>query len=156
MKKFLLPSLCIALPLLIGAIGSWFTSTSVETWYPTLVKPPFQPPSFVFGPVWTALYVMMGLSFYLVLMAARSLKDRRFASILFALQLALNFSWSVAFFGLHHPFLALIVIASLWAAILANILCFHPMSRLAAYLLLPYLAWVSFASYLNFMIWQLN
>ena len=132
-----------------GVLGSFFTISSIPTWYVTLNKPFFSPPNWVFGPVWTMLYILMGYSLYLVW------KKKKVPSI-FWIQLILNASWSIIFFGMKSPSLALINIAVLWIAIVLTIKSFYKINKLAAYLLYPYLAWVSFASILNYSIWILN
>lgn len=142
--------------LLGGFAGSFFTSSSLESWYLQLKKPALNPPSWVFAPVWTALYIMMGVAAYLVW--EKWPKDRSAgpALALFALQLALNFTWSPAFFGARSPLLGLVVIMLMWAAIAATLVLFYRVSPPAAYLLVPYLVWVSFAVYLNASIFYLN
>jgi translocator protein len=145
----------IVLPFLAGGLGSLFTVSSVSTWYVTLEKPALNPPSWVFGPVWSLLYLLMGVSLYLVWISP-STKLVRLALGVFALQLVLNANWSVVFFGLQSPGLALLNIILLWLAIVWTILKFHQISRIATYLLVPYLAWVSFAMYLNLSIFVLN
>lgn len=149
--KLLLPS--IVLPLLAGFIGSYFTFPSIGTWYVALNKPLFNPPNFIFGPVWTLLYILMGISLYLVL-TKKGKKEK--ALKLFAFQLILNVLWSLIFFGLHSPTLALFEIVILWIAIFATIKAFLPISKNAAYLLYPYIVWVSFAMILNLSIVLLN
>lgn len=139
-----------------AAIGSFFTGLSVNTWYPALVKPPIAPPGWFIGAVWTALYLLMGIALFLVLEPDRNLPAVRKGISLFAVQLFLNVLWSFLFFGLRSPFLALVGIIVLWAAIVATILQFLSISRPAAYLLLPYLIWVSFAAVLNAWILILN
>lgn len=146
----------LALPLLAGFIGSFSTMSSVEGWYTTIEKSSLTPPDFVFGPVWTVLYLMMGLAFYLVWTSKASKKELRFASLIFFLQLCLNSFWSIAFFGLESPLIALITIGSLGLLILVTMLLFCRISKWAGYLLLPYLLWVSFAAYLNYVIWLIN
>ncbi len=145
----------IALSQLAGVVGSFFTISSVGTWYNTLVHPPLNPPSWVFGPVWTTLYILMGLAAFLVWRDGRRASRRR-ALVVFCLQLALNALWSVVFFGMHWPLGGLVVIAAMWLAIVWTMLLFAKVSRPAVRLLWPYLAWVSFASYLNLAIWLLN
>lgn len=139
----------IAVAELAGGIGSFFTASSIPTWYAALAKPALNPPSWVFGPVWTTLYALMGIAAYLVWKRRGSLKR-------FWLQLALNTAWSPVFFGYKSPGLALIVIVAMWLAILATILGFKKVSKPTAWLLAPYLAWVTFATYLNWGIWHLN
>jgi tryptophan-rich sensory protein len=138
-----------------AAIGGAATSSSVGEWYQALRKPSFNPPSWIFGPVWTALYAMMATAAWLVWMK-RGFADAQLPLALFGLQLALNAAWSVLFFGLRNPGLALVDIGLLWAAILATLLAFRPISLPAALLLAPYLVWVSFAAVLNHAIWSLN
>ncbi len=140
---------------LVGALGAFATASSVATWYPTLTKPSWTPPDAWFGPVWTALYVAMGVAAWLV-WRAREWNETRTPLVLFAVQLALNAAWSFLFFGLRSPGLALVEIVALWVAIVATLLAFGRVSRLAAWLLTPYLAWVSFAMALNLAIWTLN
>ena len=140
--------------LLAGFLGSLFTARSVGTWYLTLVKPAWNPPSYVFGPVWTALYLMMGTAAWFVWRKAGFAAALPLA--LFAIQLVLNFGWSLLFFGLHRPDLAFAEIVALWCLILATTIAFWRVVPAAAYLMLPYLAWVTFASALNFAIWRLN
>jgi len=139
-----------------GAIGSIFTRSAIPTWYAELEKPLFTPPSWLFGPVWTLLYIMMGVAAFLVW--RRGLKNRniRVALIVFLLQLVLNALWSVVFFGLESPFFGLVVILILWIAILATVVFFFRISKVASVLMWPYLLWVSFAAVLNASIWLLN
>lgn len=139
-----------------GAVGAVFTASAVGSWYTTLVRPEFAPPNWVFGPVWTTLYALMGIAAYLVWRHGWNRKNVRRALGVFAVQLALNAAWSPLFFGLHNPGAALIDIVLLWCAILATIVVFARISRTAACLLVPYLAWVTFATYLNYAIWTLN
>jgi len=139
-----------------GLIGSVFTAQSIPTWYAGIVKPSFNPPNWVFGPVWTVLFALMGIALYLVWRQGIHKFPVEYALTVFGLQLALNVMWSLIFFGLHSPFLAAIEIAILWLAILWTIAAFWKVSRAAAYLLLPYLLWVSFAAVLTFSIWRLN
>jgi tryptophan-rich sensory protein len=138
-----------------AGIGSLFTATSVKTWYPQLRRPEWTPPNWIFGPVWTTLYLMMAISAWLVWRSASS-PGARFALTLFAIQLLLNILWSVVFFGFRLVGPAFGEILLLWMMIVATTVAFVPISLLAAWLLFPYLAWVGFASYLNFRIWQLN
>ncbi|MDZ4734718.1 MAG: TspO/MBR family protein [Rhodospirillaceae bacterium] len=143
--------LCLA----VSAIGGWFTAQSVDGWYQTLAKPPFNPPDGVFAPVWIALYISMGIAAWLVWRRAGFTGARR-ALGLFLIQLALNLLWTIFFFGLKAPGLALIEILLLLAAIAGTIRAFAPIDRTAAWLLVPYLAWVAFAALLNGAIWWLN
>lgn len=137
-----------------GIIGSVFTFASIPTWYAGLEKPFFAPPNFIFGPVWTALYALMGIALYLVWVSKS--KQRTAALRLFFLQLGLNTLWSILFFGLRNPGLAFVEIIAMWIAIFLTIRAFRAIERRAAYLLYPYLAWVSFAALLNLSLWLLN
>ena len=141
---------------LIGILGSVFTVSSIATWYATLNKPSFAPPNWLFGPVWTLLYFLMGVSLYLVWQQGTKKKKVRAALMYFSIQLALNFIWPPIFFGLRSPALALLVIVAMWVMIVATIRRFYPLSRWAASLLVPYLLWVSFATVLNGFIVALN
>ena len=142
----------VGLCLAVGGIAGFATSQSVVDWYPTLNKPAWTPPGWLFGPVWTLLYVMMAVAAWLVWRAG----DARQALGIFALQLALNMAWSFLFFGAKSPISGLVCIVLLWAAILATIVAFRRKSSVAAALMLPYLAWVSFATALNGAIVALN
>lgn len=155
-RKALRFVVALALPLLAGAAGGWATAQGVAEWYPTLVKPFFNPPAWVFGPVWTLLYLMMGYAFFLVWDLGRAYPGVRFAIALFMVQLLLNALWSVLFFGARSPGWALLDIVLLWLAILATLLHFLRVKMLAGWLLAPYLAWVTFAGVLNIAIWNLN
>lgn len=148
--------LAIGVSELAGIFGSVFTVPSITGWYATLAKPEFSPPNSIFGPVWTALYAFMGIAAFLVWKKDLDRKDVKIALSLFLSQLALNTLWSIIFFGLHSPGGALIEIVFLWLAILTTITAFAKISKPAAWLLVPYIAWVSFAVYLNFAIWSLN
>lgn len=152
--------LAIGVCLAAGIVGSIFTTQAIPTWYSALNKPVFSPPDWVFAPVWTSLYILMGVSIYLVQSAkfkVQSDKTKvRMASAIFWIQLSLNIVWSVLFFGLQNPTLALVEIVVLWGAIFLTIKYFYPISKLAAYLLIPYLIWVTFAVFLNLSIVLLN
>lgn len=139
-----------------GLIGSVFTFSAIPTWYETLIKPELAPPNWIFGPVWTTLYVLMGVSAFLVWRKGIYRKGARVALGLFGVQLVLNALWSIVFFGMQNPAGAFFVLALLWVGIVATMIAFFKISRLATYLLVPYLLWVSFAGYLNYMIWVLN
>ena len=142
--------------LLAGVLGSFATRDSLNTWYADLAKPFFVPPNWTFGVVWPILYAMMGISVFLIWSKGTSERQVRVALGLFAVQLVLNGLWTPIFFGLRMMALALIEIVLLWAAILATTLAFWRISKTAAYLLLPYLTWVSFAVALNASLWHLN
>lgn len=158
------PGLLLASVLLCnaaGILGSLVTVTGPGSWYVFLEKPSFNPPSWVFAPVWTTLFVLMGISLYLVLVersGGEEGRDRmiRWGIVLFAGQLVLNTLWSFAFFGLQSPLLGLVDIGLLWLVLLATILVFWKITRPAAILLVPYIAWVSFAAVLNYTIYLLN
>lgn len=147
----------VAICLAVSALSGWATSTSVETWYPTLEKPSFNPPDAVFAPVWTVLYLMMATAAWLIWRRRGACPAGvRRALALFGLQLALNLTWSVMFFGLRQIGWGLVDIVLLWAAIAATTVAFWRVERLAGLLMLPYLAWVGFAGVLNLAIWRLN
>jgi benzodiazapine receptor len=139
----------------VAAIGSVWTSTSVRTWYVRLQKPSFNPPSWVFGPVWSALYFMMATSAWLVWRNG-GWEAPRAALLLFFIQLGLNLTWSGLFFGMRRPGLAFVEILVLLVAVIATAIEFRPFSQTAFWLMVPYAMWVSFASVLNFSIWRLN
>jgi translocator protein len=143
--------LCFA----VAAVGSWVTATSVNTWFPTLNKPSFNPPGWVFGPVWTVLYALMAVAAWRVWRRAGFDAGRAALSV-FGLQLALNLSWSLIFFGLRSIDMAVVCIVALWLAIAVTIALFRRIDGSAGWLLVPYLAWVSFAAVLNMAIWKLN
>ncbi len=154
--NFLKLLITVTLSLFAGAIGSLFTVSAIQEWYPILIKPALNPPSWIFAPVWTTLYVMMGVAAFLVWKRGGELKNVALPLSLFVIQLVLNALWSIIFFGIHNPKLAFIEILLLWVAILATIISFMKISKRAGWLLVPYLLWVSFASYLTFSIWMLN
>lgn len=146
----------LSIPLLVGVLGSLATVPAIEGWYTTLEKPALNPPAWIFAPVWTTLYVLMGLSLFVVWRSGLEIREIRYALIAFSAQLLLNLGWSFVFFGLEAPGLAFVHIAILWFTIIWTIVLFYRVSRLAAWFLVPYLLWVSFAAYLNAMIWVLN
>ncbi|MEM4244877.1 MAG: TspO/MBR family protein [Candidatus Nanoarchaeia archaeon] len=141
---------------LAGLIGGLSTSKYIPTWYASIKKPSFNPPNWIFGPVWTTLYVLMGISFYLVWSKGLETKQAKTAITLFIIQLILNVAWSIIFFGMQSPLYAFIEIIILWVFILLTIIHFYKISKPAAYLLIPYILWVSFAAILNFSIYYLN
>lgn len=154
-KDLLMLALLVGICVGIGGLGGAVTAESVTTWYATLNKPSFNPPNWIFGPVWTTLYVLMGVAAWRVWRTAGR-DAARGPLALFALQLAVNLGWSVAFFGLRNPGLAVVVILALDLLVLATALTFRRIDRPAALLLVPYLAWISFATVLNVAIWRLN
>lgn len=141
---------------LAGIIGSMFTAPSIAGWYAGIVKPALNPPAWIFGPVWTTLFALMGIAAFLIWRKGLDRQDVKIALGIFLGQLALNTLWSIIFFALHSPGGAFVEIIFLWLAISAAIIAFAKISKPAAWLLAPYLLWVSFAGYLNFMIWILN
>lgn len=160
MNKYIKIGLFILLCQTAGLLATPITIEAIPTWYDGLTKPPFSPPNWLFGPVWTLLYTLMGIAGYLVWekrgKTAEDQNTRRAALSFFAAQLALNFLWSVLFFGLRNPELALADILVLWTLILMCILTFQKLSKAAAYLMVPYFMWVSFATLLNFSLAVLN
>jgi len=155
MPKFLKLILLIILCQMVGIVGSYYTINSIPTWYAFLDKPFFNPPNFVFGPVWTTLYTLMGISVYRV-MEGKKKKEKQPALNLFWWQLGFNFVWTPIFFGAQNLFGALLIILILWVLIFNTIKAFKKIDKLSSYLLWPYLAWVSFATLLNFSLWLLN
>lgn len=146
----------ILIPLIIGYLGSIVTLPQISTWYSTLSKPWWSPPNWLFGPIWTTLYVLMGIALFLVWREGIHRKDVRFAILIFGVQLALSLIWSVVFFSLHALFGSFVIVMLLWLAILANIIAFLIISKWAGLLLVPYIIWVSIASYLNYSVYLLN
>lgn len=139
-----------------GIIGSFFTAPNILTWYKALNKPTFAPPNWVFAPVWTILFLLMGIALYLVWKQGWNAPGVRMAMILFYIHLIVNILWSAVFFGLRAPFAGFFVIIALWFLILITMIYFNSVSKPAGILLIPYIAWVSFASILNFMLYRLN
>ena len=155
MRKIFLFIVCLVVPLTIGAISGIATSSGLKDWYFNLNKPSFNPPNYLFGPVWSLLYLLMGVSFYLILQETKSPLRKKAISI-FILQLSLNFLWSFLFFKFQLLGLAFIEILLIWLSILWMILEFKKLNKTAAYLQIPYLLWVSFASLLNGTILWIN
>jgi tryptophan-rich sensory protein len=148
--------IAILIPLAVGSISGLFTKSAVVGWYAHAVKPSFNPPNWIFAPVWTTLYILMGIALFLVWKTEADKMVKQTAIILFAVQLTFNFLWSFIFFKLQQPGWALVEIAAMWIAILFTILWFAKISAPAAWLLVPYISWVSFATVLNYYIWKLN
>lgn len=140
---------------LAGIIGGLLTATAVKTWYTTLTKPSFNPPNWIFSPVWITLYLLMGIAFYFI-WTSTTTQTKTIPIIFFTLQLLLNIFWSYSFFYLQNPFAGFVVIVILLVFILLTFWQFFLIRPLAAYLLIPYILWVSFASFLNYSIWKLN
>lgn len=155
MLKIIKLIVSLAISFAAAAVGSLATFPNITTWYAALNKPFFSPPNWVFGPVWTILYTLLGISLYLV-WNSRYKQTKKPAFAIFGVQLALNALWSLVFFGLHWPWGGVIIIALLLASIVVNIKMFWPISKPAAYLLLPYAAWVSFATLLNLAVAWIN
>ncbi len=146
----------ILIPLLVGAVAGLFTSSGVNGWYALANKPWFNPPNWIFAPVWTLLYIMMGIAFFLIWKSTADKNVKQTAMILFSIQLVINFFWSFIFFKLQQPGWAFAEILLMWVMILLTIIWFGKISAAAAWLLVPYICWVSFASVLNYSIWKLN
>lgn len=155
-KTFLRIAAAVAVCLLVGALSGFATQSSVDSWYTTLNKPSFNPPNWIFAPVWTVLYILMGISAGIVWGHGTYHKWVKTALYIFGFQLLFNATWSLVFFGLQSPLSALIILVVLLGLILLTIRWFNIISKTAAYLLIPYLLWVLFAGVLNFKIVQLN
>jgi len=149
-------SASVLLCIVAGSLGSLVTITGPGSWYAQLIKPAFQPPNWIFGPMWTLLFILMGIALYLIWERGSGKPEVRFALTVFGLQFALNILWSFLFFGLRSPFLGLLDIIILWWLVLATIVAFYRVRESAAYFLIPYIAWVSFAMILNATIYILN
>lgn len=156
MKKIVTFIACVFLPLLVGGLSGFFTAGEVVgEWYVNLIKPAINPPAWVFGPVWTTLYLLMGISLYIIFTSEKS-PLRTKALMLFGIQLFLNFWWSILFFSFHWLPTSIIEILVLWGFIAAMIITFRKIKPVAAYLQIPYLLWVSFATILNIAFWWVN
>lgn len=147
--------IAIALPLVVGGISSFFTLKAIPIWYASLHAPSFKPPNWIFGPVWTSLYILMGISLYLIWKMPET-SERNTAVIVFLIQLVFNFAWSFFFFYFKNIGFALIDIIALWVSIVAMMFLFYRIIPIAAYINIPYLCWVSFATALNYAYFQLN
>ncbi len=155
LSRWLLLAFCLILCFTVAGISGSSTAQEVTGWYRTLVRPSFAPPNWIFAPVWSLLYLFMAIAIWRVSLAPPS-PARNWAIALFLTQLALNFAWSWLFFSQHRIGFALVEVLLLWASILACVVLFRPLSPLASWLMTPYLAWVSFASLLNWGFWHLN
>lgn len=153
MKKYLPLVISLAIPFIVAYFGSAATVPSINGWYGGLIKPSFSPPNWIFAPVWSVLFLLMGISSFLIW---RRKKKITYPLKLYGVQLFLNFLWSYLFFGLHRPDLAFVDIILLWIFIALTISSFYKVKKIASYLLLPYIIWVSFAAVLNFSILLLN
>ena len=157
MNKAVKIAIALVICLMVGYSASIVTRPSVETWYPTLIKPPFNPPNWIFMPVWTLLYIFMAVAAGLVWDKIKEQKETvKMALGFFIIQLTLNAIWSYLFFELKNPMLALIEIVLLWLMIYETYLKFIKINKIAGYLLIPYMVWVAFAAVLNASIWWLN
>ena len=157
MKPFYKLIISVVLPVMVGWVSSYFTATSVKTWFITLQKPFFNPPSWLFAPVWTILYILMSIAFFLIWksnIANDNLKKRAIA--FYFVQLLLNFFWSVIFFYARQPGWAFAEILVLLLMIIVTTFYFYKISKTAGWLMAPYILWVCFATLLNYSIWQLN
>jgi tryptophan-rich sensory protein len=155
-RRWWLLALCILICEATGIISALLSNTSANPWFDSLAKPSWNPPDSVFGPVWTTLYLLMGIALWVVWFDKPDGKKKGPAIVVFALQLVCNFLWSIFFFRLQSPFLALIDIVILDVLIVMTMVLFARHSKIAAYLLIPYLMWVLFATYLNWTIWSMN
>lgn len=155
-KDFIKLSISIFVVAVAGAIGSVVTSSSVATWYASLPKPSFNPPAWVFAPVWTILFLLMAIAAYLVWKKGWKRREVRVALGFYLAQLILNVLWSVLFFGYHNLAAAYVEVIILWFAIFLTVEFFRDISKVAARLLLPYLLWVAFAAFLNFSLWNIS
>ena len=153
--RFLQVIICISIPLVIGGLSGLATTGAIDSWYATLNKPFFNPPNYIFGPVWTLLYVLMGISLFLIWKSPDG-NLRNMALAIFIIQITLNFVWSFFFFYFHWTAIALFDIVILWISIILMIIAFLRIDKTAALFQIPYLLWVSFASVLNAAIWLLN
>jgi translocator protein len=156
MKNWIKLVISIVLPQLAGLAGALFTQTGESSWFQTLAKPDWNPPSWLFGPVWTTLYILMGIAFYLVWKSDKDERIKKPAMTMWVVQLIFNAAWSFIFFGAQEMGLAFAEIIILWLLILVTIFLFARVNKTAAWLLVPYISWVSFAAILNYTIWQLN
>lgn len=141
---------------IFAAIGSLATFSQITGWYTTLIRPGITPPNWAFPVVWTTLYILMALAFYLVWKLSLNSKEKKIAASVFIVQLVINMVWSIVFFGFHSLFGGLILVILLWITILVNIILFYRISKWAGVLLVPYIIWITIASYLNYAVWLLN
>ena len=156
MKNWAKAVISLAIPQAVGITAALFTETGESSWFQGLEKPSWNPPGWLFGPVWTTLYILMGIALYLVWKSDAPARLKRPAITFWAVQMALNFLWSFLFFDMHLMDIAFYEIVVLWIFILLTIFAFARISKTAAWLLVPYISWVSFAAMLNYTIWQLN
>ena len=158
-KKIFVFVLALAISYLAGFLGSIFNGSNIQGWYSTIIKPSFNPPNYVFGPVWTLLFTLIGVALYLIWQTEGKRVRKKYmnkAMLWFIIQWILNVLWSFLFFTLHNPLLALVGIVLLLISIFMTIWYFYKLRRIAGILLIPYFGWVSFAMVLNLSIWLLN
>ena len=148
--------LAFGVTFLTALIGSLLTSSAVTTWYQTINRPSFTPPNWLFGPAWTTLFILMALAWFLILKTGPTNKYYKTANYIFIIQLLLNAFWSFLFFYLQNPFLAMLEIIVFWLVLVLNFTYFYRINKKAAWLFVPYIAWVSFAAFLTYSIWRLN
>jgi tryptophan-rich sensory protein len=146
----------VLLCLIIGSAGSLVTTTGAGSWYESLEKPAFTPPNWVFAPVWTTLFILMGIALYLIWQSGTERREVQIALAVFGLQFALNVLWSFLFFGMQSPLLGLVDIVLLWILIAITIVLFYQIRRIAGYLLIPYIVWVTIATALNYSVYIMN
>ena len=156
MNKYLKITYCVAICLAVGYLSSNVTQSSISTWYPEIKKPNFNPPNWLFAPVWTTLYILMGIASFRVWQKRKTNEWFHWAVIIYILQLAFNLMWSYIFFELHQLGVALIEIGFLLLLIIINAFIFYRFDKIAGWLFLPYFLWVSFATYLTYSIFMLN
>jgi len=156
MKNGLKLLISLMIPQIAGAAGAFFTVTDEGSWYQQINRPSWNPPGYIFGPVWTTLYILMGIGLYLVWKSDAAPALKRRAITLWGIQMVLNAAWSILFFGMHLIGVALADLILMWVAILLTIFAFARINKTAAWLLVPYISWVSFAGILNATIWVMN
>ncbi len=154
-KNILSFIICLLIPLIIGGVSGYITSSEITDWFSTLRKPSFNPPNYVFGPVWTILYILMGISSFMIWKSPHT-ELRKKAILIYGIQLFLNFWWSIIFFSFHLLFFSIIEIVMMWSMIIYMIIVFRKINKSAAYINIPYILWVSFATALTISIWILN
>lgn len=156
MQNWIKLIISLALPQIAGLTAALFTETGEGSWYRSIAKPSWNPPGWLFAPVWTSLYILMGIAFYLIWKSRAAEREKKTAMTLWIAQLVLNFFWTIIFFNQHQIGWALVEIIALWLLIVLTILAFARINKPSAWLLVPYISWVSFAAYLTYTIWQLN
>lgn len=155
-NKIIIVLACALVCFAAGTASGLVTIAEIKTWYVHIQKPTWNPPNWLFAPVWSTLYLLMGIALGLVIIQSNNNNNKRMAIAFFAIQFLLNMAWSFIFFKMHHIGLALAEILAMWIMILITIITFSKINKTAAWLLVPYISWVSFASLLTFTIWKLN